>query len=86
MKRSDAIIAIHWKAGEITVTARRLKRNSQTMAAEIMTFFQKVAQFEIISASPKQPQSATGSAMAIQSVRGSMTAIMAAAHIGVERR
>lgn len=39
-------------------------------------FFQKVCQLEITKASPKQPQSETGSAIAIQSVSGVMKPIM----------
>ncbi len=55
-------------------------------AAVSATFFQNVAQLEIISASPKHPQSETGSAMAIHAVRGSMTHITPSANIDTHLR
>ena len=52
----------------------------------ITTFFQKVAQLEMTHASPKHPQSATGSAMAIHSVSGSITAMKSSTMTGEKRR
>ena len=49
-------------------------------------FFQKVCQLLMTNASPKQPQSDTGSAMAIQSVSGVMKHIMMMASMEVDLR
>ena len=81
-----AMNAIHWKAGVIMHGMLLLYFNNQTMHAESMTFFQNVDQLDMIYASPKQPQSATGSAMAIHKVSGSITIMNKSARIQLERR
>ena len=69
--------AIHCIAGVIMHAQYLLYRTSHKVNANNTTFFQNVAQLDIIYASPKHPQSATGLNTAIHSVRGNMTHINA---------
>ena len=85
-KPEVAISAIHCKPGVISHPAYLLNIESHITAIISTTFFQNVAQLDMMNASPKQPQSATGLAIAIQRVRGSMKHINAVAPQATVRR
>ena len=62
------------------------RRASTTAKASKTTFFQNVSQLDSLMASPKQPQSLMGSAMASHSVSGVNTAMMSSSRRDVARR
>ncbi|OQC33877.1 MAG: hypothetical protein BWX65_00731 [Bacteroidetes bacterium ADurb.Bin057] len=64
-------VSVHEGNGDNHVSRTFLRKTTTIMTAVNKTmFFQKVAQLLSIMASPKQPQSVTGSAIAIQRVSG----------------